>query len=106
MDEEIHEELLFEKTLETDTKDESIFKLLGDFFQEKSIPFTNIISEATDGAPAMVGRYLGYSSCGLLWIALGGNSAVLSHVIIGDTALCVDEDRMTHGIQRNSVIVF
>lgn len=62
MDEEIHEELLFAKTLETDTKGESIFKLLSDFFQEKSIPLTNIISVATDGAPAMVGRYRGFIS--------------------------------------------
>ncbi|CAG9782768.1 unnamed protein product [Diatraea saccharalis] len=61
-DEEIHEELLFAKTLESDTKGESIFKLLGDLFQKKSIPFTNIISVATDGAPAMVGRYRGFIS--------------------------------------------
>ncbi|CAG9792085.1 unnamed protein product [Diatraea saccharalis] len=41
IDEEIHEELLFAKTL---------FKLLRDFIQEKSIPFT------------MVGRYRGFIS--------------------------------------------
>ncbi|XP_044751794.1 SCAN domain-containing protein 3-like [Coccinella septempunctata] len=62
MDEEMHEELLFAKTLDTDTKGESIFNILSDFFREKSIPFTNVISVATDGAPAMVGRYRGFIS--------------------------------------------
>lgn len=62
MGEETHEELLFAKTLKTDTKGESIFKILSDFFKEKSIPFTNVISVATDGAPAMVGRYRGFIS--------------------------------------------
>lgn len=62
MNEEIHEELLFAKTLETDTKGESTFNVLSDFFKEKSIPFTNVISVATDGAPAMVGRYRGFIS--------------------------------------------
>ncbi|KAL0859501.1 hypothetical protein ABMA27_010658 [Loxostege sticticalis] len=62
MEEEIHEELLFARTLETDTKGESIFNVLSNFFTEKSIPFANIISVATDGAPAMVGRYRGFIS--------------------------------------------
>ncbi|GBP24943.1 SCAN domain-containing protein 3 [Eumeta japonica] len=62
MEEEIHEELLFARTLETDTKDESIFNVLSNFYTEKSIPFTNIISVATDGVPAMVGRYRGFIS--------------------------------------------
>ncbi|KAL0838626.1 hypothetical protein ABMA28_016710 [Loxostege sticticalis] len=62
MEEEIHEELLFARTLETDTKGESILNVLSNFFTEKSIPFANIISVATDGAPAMVGRYRGFIS--------------------------------------------
>lgn len=62
MGEEIHEELLFARTLKTDTKGESIFNVLSDFFKEKSIPLTNVISVATDGAPAMVGRYRGFIS--------------------------------------------
>ncbi|GBP59342.1 Protein ZBED8 [Eumeta japonica] len=62
MGEEIQEELLFAKTLKTDTKSESIFNVLSDFFKEKSIPFTNVISVATDGVPAMVGRYRGFIS--------------------------------------------
>ena len=59
MDQEIHEELLFARTLTTDTKGESIFHVLKDYFMEKAIPLSNIISVATDGAPAMVGRYRG-----------------------------------------------
>ncbi|GBP39846.1 Acylamino-acid-releasing enzyme [Eumeta japonica] len=62
MGEEIHEELLFAKTLKTDTKGESIFNVLSDFFKEKFIPYTNVISVATDGVPAVVGRYRGFIS--------------------------------------------
>ncbi|CAH1973658.1 unnamed protein product [Acanthoscelides obtectus] len=52
-----YEELLFARTLITDTKGESIFHVLKDYFFEKAIPLSNIISVATDGAPAMVGPY-------------------------------------------------
>ncbi|XP_056631999.1 protein FAM200C-like [Diorhabda sublineata] len=62
MDQNIHEELLFARTLATDTKGESIFHVLRDYFIEKEIPLSNIISIATDGAPAMVGRYRGFIS--------------------------------------------
>ncbi|CAH1998960.1 unnamed protein product [Acanthoscelides obtectus] len=53
MNQEIYEELLFARTLITDTKGESIFHVLKDYFIEKAIPLSNIISVATDGAPAM-----------------------------------------------------
>ncbi|CAH1970085.1 unnamed protein product [Acanthoscelides obtectus] len=62
MNQEIYEELLFARTLITDTKGESIFHILKDYFIEKAIPLSNIISVATDGAPAMVGRYRGFIS--------------------------------------------
>ncbi|KAK2578105.1 hypothetical protein KPH14_011616 [Odynerus spinipes] len=62
MDQEIHEELLFARTLTTDTTGESIFNILRDFFMEKAIPLSNIISAATDGATAMFGRYRGFIS--------------------------------------------
>ncbi|CAH1968576.1 unnamed protein product [Acanthoscelides obtectus] len=55
-------QLLFARTLITDTKGESIFHVLTDYFIEKAIPLSNIISVATDGAPAMVGRYRGFIS--------------------------------------------
>ena len=62
MDEEIHEEVLFAITLTADTKGESIFNVLKDYFMEKAIPLSNIISVATEGVPAMVGRYRGFIS--------------------------------------------
>ncbi|KAE9521889.1 hypothetical protein AGLY_017696 [Aphis glycines] len=62
MDQEINEELLFAKTLTTDTKGESIFNVLKDYFSEKAIPLTNIISASTDGAPATVRQYRGFLS--------------------------------------------
>ncbi|CAH2002726.1 unnamed protein product [Acanthoscelides obtectus] len=62
MNQEIYEELLFARTLITDTKGESIFHVLKDYFIEKAIALSNIISVATDGAPAMVGRYRGFIS--------------------------------------------
>lgn len=51
MNQEIYEELFFARTLTTDTKGESIFHVLKDYFIEKA-----------DGAPAMVGRYRGFIS--------------------------------------------
>ncbi|CAH2012114.1 unnamed protein product [Acanthoscelides obtectus] len=62
MNQEIYEELLFARTLITDTEGESIVHVLKDYFIEKAIPLSNIISVATDGAPAMVGRYRGFIS--------------------------------------------
>uniref|UniRef100_A0A2C9M3T7 DUF4371 domain-containing protein n=1 Tax=Biomphalaria glabrata TaxID=6526 RepID=A0A2C9M3T7_BIOGL len=62
MYQEIHEELLFVKTLAIETKGELILKVLKDYLKEKEIPLGNRISVATDGAPAMVGRYRGFVS--------------------------------------------
>ena len=56
------EEMLFARPLVTDTKGESIYKLVENFFQEKEIPMYNIIACAIDGAPAMVGRHCGFIS--------------------------------------------
>jgi hypothetical protein len=50
------------KKLETDTKGKSIFDILENYFKEKGIPLDNIVSVATDGAPAKVGRYRGLIS--------------------------------------------
>ena len=54
--------MLFARPLVTDTKGESIYKVVEIFFQEKEIPMYNIIACATDGAPAMVGRHRGFIS--------------------------------------------
>lgn len=37
-----------------------MFETLNSFMEEKEIPLTNIIACATDGAPAMRGRYQGF----------------------------------------------
>ncbi|XP_070408073.1 zinc finger BED domain-containing protein 5-like [Nothobranchius furzeri] len=56
----VTEEFLFGKYLITDTRGQTIFSALEEYFQEKSIPFSNLLACATDGAPAMVGRYRGF----------------------------------------------
>ncbi|KFD56772.1 hypothetical protein M513_02449, partial [Trichuris suis] len=56
------EELLSSKELETDTRGESIFQVVQEFFSEKGIPLQNIIAVPTDGAPAMVGCHRGFIS--------------------------------------------
>ena len=58
----IMEELLFCKCLLTDATGQTIFQTLLAYLQDKSIPLTNIVACATDGASAMVGRYRGFAS--------------------------------------------
>lgn len=45
------EEFLFGKYLTTDTRGQTIFSALEEYFQEKSITFSNLLACATDGAP-------------------------------------------------------
>uniref|UniRef100_A0A5S6QPJ2 DUF4371 domain-containing protein n=1 Tax=Trichuris muris TaxID=70415 RepID=A0A5S6QPJ2_TRIMR len=54
------QDLLFARELETDTKGESMFFVLKILLAEKEIPLTNIISVATDGAPSMLGNQRGF----------------------------------------------
>ena len=56
------EEMLFDRPLVTDTKGESNYKVVENFFQEREIPMYIIIACAADGAPAMVGRHRGFIS--------------------------------------------
>ncbi|KFD56047.1 hypothetical protein M514_03171 [Trichuris suis] len=56
------EELLFSKELSTDTRGESIFQAVEEFFIEKGIPLQNVIAVATDGASAMPGCQRGFIS--------------------------------------------
>uniref|UniRef100_A0A5S6Q3P9 DUF4371 domain-containing protein n=1 Tax=Trichuris muris TaxID=70415 RepID=A0A5S6Q3P9_TRIMR len=56
------QELLFARELVTDTRGETIYRTVEDFFKEKEIPLTNIIAVATDGAPSMLGRHRGFLS--------------------------------------------
>ncbi|KAK9685210.1 hypothetical protein QE152_g38216 [Popillia japonica] len=57
---ETKEEMLFAEFLPLDTTGTSIFVAVKKYFEEKEIPLINIHSCATDGAPAMVGRYKGF----------------------------------------------
>ncbi|KAI6647014.1 hypothetical protein LOD99_9013 [Oopsacas minuta] len=54
-------EMLFAKPLVTDTKGESIYKVVEISFRKRNC-MNNIIACATDGAPAMVGRHRGFIS--------------------------------------------
>ena len=56
------QELLFARTLETDTKGGTVFSTLEGFLNERNIPMKNIIACATDGAAAMVGKYRGFTA--------------------------------------------
>ncbi|XP_068229569.1 SCAN domain-containing protein 3-like [Palaemon carinicauda] len=59
-DEGHKEELLFARSLVTDTKGETIFNEVVTYFQQNNIPLKNIIACATDGAPSMKSRYKGF----------------------------------------------
>lgn len=59
---QVIDEFLFAKYLETDGKGVTIFRCLEEYLHKHNIPFENIIAVATDGAPAMVGRYRGFAT--------------------------------------------
>ena len=61
-DEKLVQELLFARELKTETKGESVFNVVENFFKEKNIPLSNILACATDGAPSVVGRHRGFIS--------------------------------------------
>ena len=50
------EEMLFAKLFETDTTGLSIFEATKSWFDENQIPFGNLVSCATDGAPSVLGK--------------------------------------------------
>jgi len=52
--------MLYARTLIANTKGESIFNTVKDYFKEKNIFLVNIMSVATDGAPEIVGRHHGF----------------------------------------------
>lgn len=56
MDKEIHEQLLFARSMTTNTKGQTLFNVLKNNFMEKRHLLSNIISAATDGALGMVQR--------------------------------------------------
>ncbi|KRX25624.1 SCAN domain-containing protein 3 [Trichinella nelsoni] len=58
----IADEFLFANYLKGDAKGETIFRSLEDYLKEHNVPLRNITAVATDGAPAMVGRYRGFAT--------------------------------------------
>uniref|UniRef100_A0A5S6R3U5 DUF4371 domain-containing protein n=1 Tax=Trichuris muris TaxID=70415 RepID=A0A5S6R3U5_TRIMR len=54
------EEVLFARRIRSDTKGLTMFEKVRNYFNEKNIPFQNLIACATDGAASMVGRYRGF----------------------------------------------
>ncbi|XP_012939136.1 zinc finger BED domain-containing protein 5-like [Aplysia californica] len=51
--------------LETDTKDEFIFKEVQEFFEEKQTPQTNIVACAINGAPSMTDLFTKFNQVNL-----------------------------------------
>lgn len=60
--EQVCQEMLFARSLKTDTKGQTVYQTVSDFCEAKEIPLTNIVACATDGAAAMVGRYRGFTA--------------------------------------------
>ena len=56
----IIDEFLFAKYLKTDSKGETIFRCVKEYFEKHCISFHNVTAIATDGAPSMVGKYKGF----------------------------------------------
>ena len=56
---EFVEEILFCESLKTTTTARDIYAVVKQYFIENSIPISNLISVAADGAPAMMGRHNG-----------------------------------------------
>ena len=52
--------MLFAKLLKTDMTGLSIFEARKSWFDENQIPFGNLVSCATDGAPFMLGKPNGF----------------------------------------------
>jgi len=59
----VTDEFLFSNYLEGDSKGQTIFRCMEKYLQEQNISLENITAVATDGAPAMVGRYRGSLPC-------------------------------------------
>ena len=58
----VTDEFLFSEYLEGDSKGETIFRCMEEYLQGQNISLENITAVATDGAPAMVGRYRGFAT--------------------------------------------
>jgi len=61
-EDDIREEMLFIKSLPETTTGEDIFNEIMQYFNNKNIPLTNLITIASDGAAAMTGKVKGFVS--------------------------------------------
>ena len=61
-DENIIDEFLFCKSLETTTRGEDIFRVLQNFFTEHNLNWSKLVSICTDGAPSMIGCKSGFTA--------------------------------------------
>ena len=59
-DEGPRKEMLFARSLRTDTRGETIFNEVAAYLEENNVPLTNIGARATDGAPSTTDRYKGF----------------------------------------------
>lgn len=96
-EEKFQEQLLTVISLHGRTTGKDIFEQFKLFMDTNNIPFSKIIGVATDGAPAMVGRHIGF----IKYLQDINSGIIACHCIIHETMLCAklkDEyaDLMTH----------
>ena len=61
-DENIIDEFLFRKSLETMTRGEDIFRVLQNFFTEHNLDWSKLVSICICGVPSMIGRKSGFTA--------------------------------------------
>uniref|UniRef100_A0A5S6R5B3 DUF4371 domain-containing protein n=1 Tax=Trichuris muris TaxID=70415 RepID=A0A5S6R5B3_TRIMR len=71
--------LAYVRQLETDTKGQSIFLVVEEFFREKRIPLANIMAVATDGAPSMNYWWCTASFIDSIWLQ---NILVIASIVL------------------------
>ena len=77
-DEGPREEILFARSLRTDTRGETILNYVAAYVEESNIPLTNISAFATDGAPSMTGRH----KCFIAYLKKAISGAFCIHCVI------------------------
>ncbi|KRY65021.1 hypothetical protein T4A_8790 [Trichinella pseudospiralis] len=58
----ILDEILFASYHKGDAKSVTIFQCLGNYLKEHNVPLRNITAVASDGAPAMISHYRGFTT--------------------------------------------
>lgn len=83
MENEICEELLFSKSLTSNSRGQDIFMALSEFLEANEIPWTKIVGVCTDGAPSMVGSRIGFKEL----VKQKNASVIFTHCVIHRQAL-------------------